>query len=180
MAKSKRSKVKMAYRAMRRRVLEPAHDARLRTQAGKVYGAIGLALPGERAAADGMRERSHGGSVLVTTFHPTEAGPALNVVHGPLAARDALLDAAAPVVGLPQAGAGLEARMRAEHPEEGGAEEMEVARGAGAAGGAAGGEADAAEERPYFYPRRAKKGAVAKRKSKFSRHPKNKPGVVFR
>lgn len=177
MAKSKRSKVKMAYRAMRRRVLEPAHDARLRTQAGKVYGAIGLALPGPRDAADGMRERSHGGSVLVTTFHPTEAGPKLNVVHGPLAGRDVLLDGEAPVVGLPVVGAGLEARMRAEHPQEegaGGVERMEVGKGA------AGEEEEKAEERPYFYPRRAKKGAVAKRKSRFSRHPKNKPGVVLR
>lgn len=182
MAKSKRSKVKMAYKAMRRRVMEPAHDQRLREQASKVYGAIGLPLPDERTEAEGMRERSHGGSVLVTTFHPTEKGPKLNVVHGPLASRDPLLDAAAPVIGLPIVGAGLEARMRSDHPAEpegDDADRMDTGRDGGKTSDG-GGDADDALSKPYFYPRRAKKGAIAKRKSKFSRHPKNKTGVVFR
>lgn len=165
----------MAYKAMRRRVMEPEQDARLRAQAAKVYSAIGLPLPGERKEEDAMRERSHGGSVLVTTFHPTDPGPKLNTVHGPLAAVDPLLTAAMPVVGLPIVGAALEARMLSDHPRgaEGG-DGMDVGTettGDGRLG-----------DRPYFYPRRAKKGSsgVVKRKSSNSRHPKNKSGVRFR
>jgi hypothetical protein len=179
MAKSKRSKVKMAYKAMRRRVMEPEHDARLREQSAKVYQAIGLPLPEERAEVDVMRERSHGGSVLVTTFHPTEKGPKLNVVHGPLANRDPLLLAAAPVVGLPIVGAGLEARMRSDLPADPAEDDAEVMDDGALASPADG---YGYMGKPFFYPRRAKKNSsgVAKRKSTLSRHPQNKAGVVFR
>lgn len=179
MAKSKRSKVKMAYKAMRRRVMEPGHDARLREQAAKVYGAIGLPLPEERTEAETMREHSHGGSVLVTTFLPTEKGPKLNVVHGPLANQDPLMAASAPVVGLPIVGAGLEARMRSDHPSEPTDEDRER-MDVGALVSKSDLDKSGIDGKPYFYPRRAKKGAIAKRKSKLSRHPKNKSGVVFR
>lgn len=170
----------MAYKAMRRQVMEPGNDARLRAQAAKVYNAIGRSLPDERAPENEMPSRSHGGSVVVTTFHPTEPGPKLNVVHGPLANNDPLLANATPVVGLPIVGAGLEARMRSDHPEEShpGGEETEAMDVGGAKR-----DTDAAgpEEKPYFYPRRSKRGAaiVKKRSRKQTRHPKNKPGVPF-
>ncbi len=41
--------------------MEPAHDEKLRAQAAKVYSAIGLELPSERAVEEAMAERSHGG-----------------------------------------------------------------------------------------------------------------------
>lgn len=170
MAKSKRSKVKMAYKAMRRHVLEPDHDEKLRAQAAKVYSAIGLPLPDERASGQGMAARNHGGAELVTTFHPTEEGPKLNIVHGPLAQASEKLRAPVPVVGLPIVGAGLEARMRSDHPQEeeeevdgmdGSSEVREVTKGV-------------MEERPYFYPKRARKGGsgVSKQRRQNTRHPK--------
>lgn len=173
MAKSKRSKVKMAYKAMRRSVMEPKHDAKLRAQASTVYSAIGLPMPEERAESERMTPRTHGGGELVSTFAPTPKGPTLNVVHGPKAAQDACLRLTAPVVGFPIVGAGARARMRAEIPRK---NSMEVDE-----------EYEALQERPYFYPTRARKsGAIRKsadrnRKGKRqgARHPQNKRGVQF-
>lgn len=164
----------MAYKAMRRQVLEPDRDEKLRAQAATIYSVIGLPLPDERSEGEGMRARSHGGAELVTTFHPTEEGPKLNVVHGPLAGADDKLRAPLPVIGLPTIGAGLEAKMRSDHVQEDEGEGMEVVEKAGKV-----------EEKPYFYPKRAKKrgSGVAKREIRrktTTRHPKNKSGVVFR
>lgn len=162
MAKSKRSKVKMAYKAMRRQALEKKTDEALRKTASKVYGAVGLPMPAERTEAQRMPSRTHNGCVLVTTFVPTPEPVKLNVVHGPLAADAALQKIPVPVIGLPQVGAGSDARMQAEMPKEG-REKVERVK---------------FEERPYFYPRRRKtKDAIRKRRP--SRHPQNKAAVQF-
>jgi hypothetical protein len=187
MAKSKRSKVKMAYKAMRRRVLEPANDTRLRVQAGKVYSAVGLPLPPERTPKDAMPERAHGGGIIMTTFFPTEPGPKLNCVHGPLANQDPLLQAHAPVIGLPIVGAGMSARLRSEtpvHAERPSAHGMDVCDAGSLATHRVTGRS-LGEERPYFYPRRAKRSSSGVLKTNSNakqfprRHPKNKPGVQF-
>jgi hypothetical protein len=185
MAKSKRSKVKMAYKAMRRRVMEPANDTRLWTQAGKVYSAVGLPLPPERTPEDAMPERAHGGGVIMTSFFPTEPGPKLNCVHGPLANQDPLLQVNAPVIGLPIVGAGMSARLRSEtpvHSERSSTHVMDVGDSSSLTQGVTG--KSLAEERPYFYPRRTRHSSsgVPKKRStakQFPRHPKNKPGVQF-
>lgn len=110
MAKSKRSKVKLAHRAMRRAVMQPKFDAQLRKQATKVYSAIGLPMPTDQSAnAAPMRARSHGGSELVSTFTPTPKAPTLNAVHGPLANRRGM-QVEGEVVGFPIVGAGQRAR----------------------------------------------------------------------
>jgi hypothetical protein len=176
----------MAYKAMRRRMMEPAHDAHLRKQAGRVYSAIGLPLPEERSAEHVMKERTHGGLTIVTTFYPTEPGPKLNVVHGPLALRDPLLQQSAPVVGLPIMGAGISARLRSDHPAEPSGPvhdtNMEVVDPVAAAAAAA---SDSIFDKPYFYPRRSKNGGVTKKQSAGrsakckNRHPKNNPGIPF-
>lgn len=170
--------MKMAYKAMRRQVMEQDNDARLRTQAAKVYGAIGRPLPEERAPENAMPSRSHGGSVVVTTFHPTEPGPKLNVVHGPLANKDPLLANETPVVGLPIVGAGLEARMRSDHPAD---NDSLGETGAGNDAMQSVAANAVPEEKPYFYPKRSKRGTagIKKRSRRQSRHPKNKPGVPF-
>lgn len=157
MAKSKRSKIKMAYKAMRRSVLETKHDAELREQAAKVYKAVGLPMPTERAESARMPARSHGGSELVSTFTPTPKGPKLNVVHGPNAVDDAAMYIPREVVGFPIVGAGARARMRAEMPVRQKVKEMDVDAG----------EFEKIEERPYFYPRRARKsGGIRKGRRK--------------
>jgi hypothetical protein len=186
MAKSKRSKVKMAYKAMRRRVMEPANDKLLRRQAERVYSAVGLTMPEERSNKDVMKERTHGGLTIVTNFHPTESGPKLNVVHGPLAQVDPLLQLAAPVIGLPMVGAGLTAHLKSDHPKVPSAVEkgaiMEVAGPAYSSSALAG---DSIFDKPYFYPRRTKNGGVTKRQSvrksckNDSRHRKNNLGIPF-
>lgn len=162
MAKSKRSKVKMAYKAMRRQAMEKKTDAALRKTAAKVYSAVGLPLPPERTVEQRMPSRTHDGAVLVTTFVPTPEPVKLNVVHGPLAEDAAVQKIPVPVIGLPQVGAGADARMEAEMPAEGREKVEKVAF----------------EERPYFYPRRRKtRDAIRKRRP--SRHPQNKPSVQF-
>lgn len=154
--------------------MEPDHDERLRKQASKVYTAIGLPMPADREPEDSMAARHHGGAELVTTFHPTEEGPKLNVVHGPLATQDALLAAPVPVIGLSIVGAGLEARMRSDHPEP--VEAMEIGDTTNKA------DREGSFEKPYFYPKRAKKrgSGIVKQKRKTTRHPKNMSGVIFR
>lgn len=153
MAKSKRSKVKMAYKAMRRAVMEPIFDAKLREQAGKVYKAIGIDLPEERSEEHKMRPRSHGGSELVSTFVPTPDAPELNVVHGPLAYKNDMMALTKEVIGFPMPGASARARMRAERPSERRrAMDMDDE------------EYDEITERPYFYPRRDRQGVGIKKK----------------
>lgn len=173
MAKSKRSKVKMAYKAMRRAVLETKHDADLREQASKVYKAIGLQMPEERPESAKMPSRTHGGSELVSTFTPTPKGPKLNVVHGPNAVDESAMRLPKQVVGLPIVGAGARARMRAERPVPQKAKQMDVDAG----------DFEKAEETPYFYPRRARKsGGIRKGKQKkvlnIAKQSKRKPVML--
>lgn len=152
MAKSKRSKVKMAYKAMRRSVLEEKHDAELREQAARVYKAVGLELPPERSPAARMQPRMHGGTELVSTFVPTPKGPVLNVVHGPTAVDKTKMSIPKEVIGLPIVGAGARARVRSGS----GKRAMDVE-----------GEFEEAE-RPFLYPRREKKrgGGIRKKRRK--------------
>lgn len=172
--------------------MEPMHDARLRMQADKVYSAIGMQLPGERKEEDAMRERSHGGAALLTNFHPTESGPKLNVVHGPLAQSDPLLSMQKPVVGLPVVGAGLKARLMSDNPEtmypDADIPEMDTIDDSiyGISNLKRSEQTrEVEEEQPYFYPRRTKryggvrKQNVARKARKLSRHPKNNRCVQF-
>lgn len=148
----------MAYKAMRRAVMQPKHDAELRETATKVYRAIGLDLPDERKSADYMKPRMHGGSELVSTFMPTPKGPKLNVVHGPNAVDESMMRLPREVVGLPIVGAGAWARMRAETPVPQ-KNKMDVDR-----------EFDEVDTRPYFYPRRARKsGGILKKAARKAR-----------
>lgn len=157
MAKSKRSKVKMAYKAMRRSVMEPRQDAQLREQAAKVYKAIGLPLPEERTSEERMKPRTHGGGELVSTFIPTAKGPKLNVVHGPNAVDDSMMKLTKDVIGFPIVGAGARARMRAEMPvPQKKVKAMDVD----------GEEFEDVDAKPYFYPRRARKSGGIKKGSK--------------
>lgn len=154
MGKSKRSKVKMAYKAMRRAVMEPKHDEQLREQAAKVYKAIGLPLPGERKEEEKMKPRKHGGFELVSTFTATPELPKLNVVHGPLAKKNEKLELPRDVVGFPIVGAGAKARMRAEVPVPQKRSEMELDE-----------EYEEVVNTPYFYPRRSRKsGSIQKKR----------------
>lgn len=164
----------MAYKAMRRSVMEPKLDAKLRAQASKVYSAIGLRLPEERTESQRMAPRFHGGSELVSTFTPTPKGPKLNVVHGPKALDNDKLRLQAEVIGFPIVGAGARARMRAETPVRPKRSAMEIEDE----------EYDAVADTPYFYPRRARKsGAIRKgarrNAGKSVRHPKNKARAQF-
>eukprot|EP00171_Calliarthron_tuberculosum_P011251 IDg11251t1 len=110
MAKSKRSKVKMAYKAMRRQAMEKKLDERQRKLAAKTYDAVGLPMPAERPVEARMPSRTHNGCVLVTTFVPTAPPPKRNIVHGPLA-RDSSKDIIpVPIIGFPIPGAGAVAR----------------------------------------------------------------------
>lgn len=146
----------MAYKAMRRSIMETKHDAELRETASKVYKAIGLELPEERTEAERMQPRMHGGCELVSTFVPTPKGPTLNVVHGPNAADDDLLRLPKQVVGLPIVGAAAGARMRAELPSAHG-RKMEVDE-----------DFSNVDTRPYFYPRRARQSGRIRKKVKRS------------
>lgn len=160
MAKSKRSKVKMAYKAMRRAVMEPHHDAKLREQAGKVYDAIGLPMPEERSESAKFKPRFHGGSELVSTFAPTPKGPKLNAVHGPLA-RDAGMQIPEQVVGFPIVGAAERARK-----SSGRRASMDVDE-----------EEDMQANTPYFYPRRSKKSGPIQKKRRDSKTSNNVKNV---
>lgn len=162
MAKSKRSKVKMAHRAMRRAVMEPKLDQKLRERASKVYKAIGLEMPPERPEEAKFRPRSYGGSEVVSTFTPTPDSLKLNSVHGPLANRRST-SIEVDVIGLPIAGAGKKAR--ANSGRKGGfSSRMDVDD-----------EEYTQANTPYFYPRRRKeKGGIRKRR----RESKLKAGVV--
>lgn len=143
----------MAYKAMRRKVMQEKHDKQLRETAAKVYKVIGLELPPEEQVEQ-MEPRMHGGCELVTTFTPTPKGPKLNVVHGPNAVDNDMMYLPREVVGAPLLGAGFRAKVAAELGEEAG---MEVDA-----------EFDGVEARPYFYPRREKKkgGGIKKKRRK--------------
>lgn len=165
----------MAYKAMRRAVMEPKHDAQLREKAAKVYEAIGLPLPEERTAEERMKPRMHGGSELVSTFVLTAKGPKLNVVHGPNAADDPLMRIPKGIIGFPLVGAGARAKMRAELP---------VPQKRVRAMDVDGDEFEQVEATPYFYPRRARKSGGIKKGSKrkvktrkAARKPKAMQGV---
>lgn len=156
MAKSKRSKVKMAYKAMRRQVMERNMDEKLRQQAARTYAAIGLPLPPERTESQRMPNRTHNGSILVSTFVPTPKGPKLNLVHGPLAESDEATKVApreialAPVVTVERV-----EKMDSEEPV-------------------------AFTERPYYYgSRRLRTGLTIKKRRRETRHPQNAIGVQF-
>lgn len=156
MAKSKRSKVKMAYKAMRRQSLQPKEDIKLRKVAAKNYRLAHLPLPSERAKEQRMAPRTHNGMELVTLFTPTPVGPKLNLVHGPLAGKEEDKDDDIPLIGIARPTL-LPEKMDAEEKR-----------------------ADY-NDRPYFYPRRrkdkrSKPSFVVKRSS---RHPQNKEAVQF-
>ncbi|CAN8066391.1 unnamed protein product [Agarophyton chilense] len=161
MAKSKRSKVKRAYKAMRRAVMEPIHDAKLRDQAEQVYDAIGLSLPEQRTEEQKMRSRSHGGFELVSTFVPTPEAPKVNVVHGPLANTDARMRLKKNVVGFPIPGAAADARRRSKAPVAT-TSAMQVDE-----------EYEQVADRPYFYPRRERRGGGIKKRRR-ERKARNK------
>ncbi len=118
----------MAYKAMRRQVMQKKHDEALRKLAAKNYAKADLPLPPERAAEDAMPSRTHNGCVLVSTFVPTPKGPKLNIVHGPLAEKDDEPDA--PMLQLAPPGRQEHTRMDEEH------------------------EPICYSKQPYFYPRR--------------------------
>lgn len=161
MAKSKRSKVKMAYKAMRRQAMEKKFDENLRKKASKTYNAVGLPMPPERPTEARMPSRTHNGCVLVTTFVPTAPAPKRNIVHGPLARDSSKDNVPVPIIGFPIPGAGAVARMEAETMgEEDDDERVKYVK------------------RPYFYPRR-RKSKDNIRKNRVSRHPKNKDSVEF-
>ncbi|KAI0561326.1 hypothetical protein FGB62_87g049 [Gracilaria domingensis] len=147
---------------MRRAVMEPIHDAKLREQAEKVYKAIGLPLPEERTEEQKMRPRSHGGFELISTFVPTPEAPKLNAVHGPLANQDSHMTLKKDVIGFPMPGAGMEARMRAE-TQVGRKNAMQVEDD----------EYEQVADRPYFYPRRERRGGGIKKK-RLERKVRNK------
>lgn len=157
MAKSKRSKVKMAYRTMRRAALKSRLDEQQRKQASKVYDAIGLSMPpSTRDSSDDIQPelltRSHNGSDIVSTFVPTPKGPSLNAVHGPLAQRRGMV-VEAPLVGFPIVGAGVRAKHSMDvdsrkRREEQGNEDDD----------------DEEEEVPNFYHRKDYKRSALKRK----------------
>lgn len=165
----------MAYKAMRRAVMEPKHDAKLREKAEKIYSAIGIPMPGERSEEQQMKPRMHGGSELVSTFMPTPKGPKLNVVHGPNAVDDSLMRLPKQIIGFPIVGAGARARMRAEMPvKQKVVKAMEVD----------GDDFEGVDAKPYFYPRRARKSGGIKKGSKRKervtkaiRKPKKMQGV---
>lgn len=155
MAKSRRSNVKMAHRAMRRRILQPKLDEKLREQAGKVYGAIGLPLPPPTESAQPYT-RSHNGSEIVSTFVPTPKGPELNKVHGPLANRSDVNEGAE-LVGFPIVGAGMRAKRMSAVAQR--VEEDERVIGMDTEG-----DGDLDPNEPYFYPRHDLKKFVKKRR----------------
>lgn len=152
----------MAHRAMRRAVMEPKLDRKLRERASKVYKAIGLELPPERPEEAKFRTRSYGGSEVVTTFTPTPESLKLNSVHGPLADRQSTT-VEADMIGLPVAGAGKQARVNSGR-KGGFSSRMDIDD-----------EEYTQANTPYFYPRRRKeKGGVRKRR----RQSKLKVGVA--
>lgn len=143
--------MKMANRAMRRSVLEPKLDAKIREQAAKVYKAIGLPMPPERKEEHKFKPRMYGGSEVVSTFTPTPELPVLNTVHGPLANKKGLT-LEGEVVSFPYVGAGERARTLSAASARRG-QKMEV-------------DDDEYEQAntPYFYPRRDRKKSGIRKK----------------
>lgn len=154
MAKSKRSKVKMAYKAMRRQVMQKKHDEALRKLASTNYVKADLPLPPERTTEEAMPSRTHNGCVLVSTFVPTPAGPKLNIVHGPLAEKKDEPDA--PMLQLAPPTRHERKRMDEES------------------------EPIAYSKQPYFYPRRRKgRDAIQKTRKFSSRHAQTKESITM-
>lgn len=142
----------MAHRAMRRAVMEPKLDEKLREQASKVYKAIGLEMPPERPEEAKFRPRSYGGSEVVSTFTPTPESIKLNSVHGPLANRQTMA-VEVDIIGPPVSGAGKRARINSGR-KHGFSSRMDIDD-----------EEYTQANTPYFYPRRRKdKGGVRKRR----------------
>lgn len=142
----------MAHRSMRRQVMESKFDSELREKAGKVYKAIGMELPPERAHEQKMVSRSHGGFELVSTFVPTPEAPKLNVVHGPLANKG-MMRLPKDVVGFPIIGSATRARKMAHRTISQKSMDLD------------GDDAEELANTPYFYPRRARKsGSITKRR----------------
>lgn len=147
----------MAYRTMRRAALQSRLDEQQRTQAARIYSAIGLPMPDNDSTKSEPITRSHNGSEIISTFLPTPKGPKLNTVHGPLANKEGLM-MDAPVVGFPVVGAGQRARRAA-----GQAERMQVDE-----------ERNKhkqkddvrVDERPYFYPRRTYRDSAIRKQRK--------------
>ncbi|KAJ8902105.1 hypothetical protein NDN08_006513 [Rhodosorus marinus] len=85
MAKGLRSKVKRAYRALKRDKMEGVYKKKLDDRVSSLHKKAGF----EQAAVmeEDRPERivRHGGVQLGTTFVPDHERPKLNVVHGPLA-----------------------------------------------------------------------------------------------
>lgn len=131
----------MAYRAMRRVVLQPRSDAKLQEQASKVYSAIGLPMPMDGSSKGNMRKPHHGGSEIVTTFTPTPKGPTLNAVHGPLVNKNGMF-IEGQVVGFPAIGSGARARTSSGVPDRS-EQKMDVSD-----------DEYIQANTPYFYPRR--------------------------
>lgn len=160
MAKSKRSKVKMAYRAMRRVVLQPRSDAKLQEQASKVYNAIGLPMPIDRDSSGNPRLPHHGGSEIVTTFTPTPKGPKLNAVHGPLSEKKDIVEKSS-VVGFPLSGSGTLARTSSGVSDRSD-QKMDIVD-----------EEYIQANTPYFYPRRyGKRSGIRKNRHSGKRRAK--------
>ena len=146
----------MAYKAMRRSVMEPHLDAKLREQAKKVYDAIGLEMPEERSESEKMPARNHGGGELVSTFVPTPKGPKLNVVHGPRARQNEDMFLPEEIIGFPIVGAGARARRLSGKAVSQKPRKMDVDDG---------NDIENMNETPYFYPRRDRKsGSIRKRR----------------
>lgn len=158
MAKSKRSKVKLAYKAMRRQILQKNTDKKVRKIAARTYKQLDIALPPERTEEQRMPSRTHNGMVLVSTFMPTAPQPILNIVHGPLANdMKEVVD--------------YEAECKVKTVEDKEAE-MDT-------------ETDERLEyvkRPYFYPRRKlrnDKNKLQQLRQRPTRHPQNNPAIQF-
>lgn len=142
----------MAHRSMRRAVLASSFEKRLRTQASKVYKAIGMEMPAEQTESDWPAPRTYSGCELVSTFTPSPKPPRLNTVHGPLVHKSNLR-LERQVVGFPIVGAAERARLQAGLPSAR-RKCMEI-------------EDDeyVQANTPYFYPRLyKKKGGIQKRR----------------
>lgn len=143
----------MAYKAMRRSVMEPHLDAKLREQAKKVYEAIGINMPEERSESEKMPARCHGGGELISTFVPTPKGPKLNVVHGPRARQNEDMFLPEEIIGFPIVGAGARARRLSGKAVPQKPRKMDVDD-----------DTEDLDETPYFYPRRNRKSGSIRKK----------------
>ena len=135
----------MAYKAMRRQVMQKKHDEALRKLAATNYAKADLPLPPERNPENAMKPRMHNGCLLVSTFVPTPEGPKLNVVHGPLAKKNDEPDA--PMLQLAPPRTAERAPMEEEH------------------------EPIAYSQQPYFYSRRQKGISKKKRNRRTATKP---------